>query len=89
MLRDKYNALNDSEKQAFKQDLREKIGITVHNFLERECKKPIQKILVGRLLTYIEILRISNKEIQKHLPQIAILIAPTKKNKLTKTNTTK
>lgn len=83
MLRDKYNDFNDSQKKAFKQKLKEKIGITVKTFLERECKKNIGKVETERLLTYIEILCITHTEIKKALPRIAILL-PTSKTRKTK-----
>lgn len=86
MLRDKYNDFNTAEKKAFKQKLKETVGITVKTFLERECTKPIGKVETERLLTYIEILQITTEEIKKALPRIAILLPSTKirKTKLQK-----
>jgi hypothetical protein len=81
MLRDKYNNFNDSQKKDFKTKLKKEVGITVKNFLERDCKKELGKIPTERLLTYIEILQISTQEIKKALPRIAILIPKQRKTK--------
>lgn len=79
ILRKKYNALNDAEKKEFEKQLKQKIGIKRNTFLSKECVKPIGKVETERLLTYMEILFITNREIKEALPKIAILLPKERK----------